>query len=71
MELTTKQATQINERIWPTLGYLYRMRERMIKLRVPHDDPLYVKVEDAYCAMHKLCIDLHYQSCESGVWRGR
>src|SRR6185295_10914349 len=30
-DITRKQATEINQALRPTLGYLYRLRERMIK----------------------------------------
>ena len=53
----------------PTLGYLYRLRERMEKRRFPPEDKLLRLTATAYQALHALTIELHYMSCGGGVYR--
>ena len=54
----------------PTLGYLYRLRDRMEKRRFPPaDDKLLCLTTAAYQALHALTIELHYMNCGSGVYR--
>ena len=65
--LTPKQAEAFGERIGPTVGFLFRARERMQKLGFAHDDRLYQAVVKAQDAMYALRIHLHYASCERGV----
>ena len=53
----------------PTLGYLYRLRDRMEKRRFPPTDKLLCLTTAAYKALHALTIELHYLSCGGAVYR--
>jgi hypothetical protein len=66
--VTKDQAKALNTAIQPKLAYLFRLRERMTKAGFPPNDKLYRLVENAYDAMHRLFIELHYLSCD-GVGR--
>ena len=61
------QAMRMLDVLRPTLGYLSRLQSRMEKVGFLPTDPLYVGVRLEYDAMHSLCMDLHYRSCQSGV----
>jgi hypothetical protein len=62
--LTKDQAKKLNASIQPSLAYLFRLRERMIKRGFPPGDPLLKLVEKAYDSMHRLFVELHYLSCD-------
>ena len=62
--LTKDQAKKINAAVQPSLAYLFRLRERMTKTRFPPGDPLFQLVENAYDAMQRLFVALHYLSCD-------
>ena len=66
--LTKEQAKTINAKVQPSLGYLFRLRERMVKKGFPPSDPLLTLVDKAYDSMHRLFVELHYLSCD-GVGR--
>ncbi len=66
--LTKEQAKTINASSTANLGYLHRLRERMVKAGFPPNDPLLKLVENAYDATHRLFVALHYLSCD-GVGR--
>jgi hypothetical protein len=53
----------------PTLGYLYRLRDHMEKRRFPPAEKLLRLTATASEALHTLCVELHYMSCEGGVGR--
>jgi hypothetical protein len=60
----------LGDALRPTLGYLGRLVERMDRTNLRQGDPkLYRLVRAAEDAMHSLCVELHYQSCASGVGR--
>ena len=61
---TKDQAKTINASIQPSLGYLFRLRERMVKKGFPPNDPLKALVDRAYDSMHRLFVELHYLSCD-------
>jgi hypothetical protein len=61
--VTKDQAKTINASVQPSLGYLYRLRERMVKTGFPPNDPLLKLVDRAYDSMHRLFVELHYLSC--------
>jgi len=67
--ISTEAYAQIRESLQPTLGYLFRLRERLGQVGVLPDDLLFKMVSKTYVAMHALCIDLHYRSCSGGVGR--
>lgn len=58
---------QIRVRLCRTLVYLGRLRQRLEARGYSQSDPLLRNVIEAYNALHALCVDLHYQSCRSGV----
>src|SRR6267142_2596074 len=58
------QAKVISSALFPGMNYLYRLRERMQKVGFPHDDKLYLLVSNAYDAMHRLSVAVHYLSCD-------
>ena len=58
------QAAKLHRTLQPTLGYLYRLRERMQKVGFLPNDPLFLRVCQAYDAVHRLSIELHYLSCD-------
>jgi hypothetical protein len=68
MRLQRWQAEKIGRAIHPALGYLYRLRRRMEQTLDPKD-PLFLLVCQAYDAMHRLSVDLHYRSCGSVAGR--
>ena len=68
--LTPEQAATIGREIGPTRGYLARLIERMDRTNLRYADAkLYALVRAAEDAVHSLCVELHYQSCERGVGR--
>jgi hypothetical protein len=46
-----------------------RLKHRMHKRRFPHNDQLLRTVLEAYDAIHKMNVHVHYLSCNSGVGR--
>jgi hypothetical protein len=45
------------------LGYLGRLKRRMVRRGFPNDDPLLAAVVKAEDAMHALHIETHYLAC--------
>jgi hypothetical protein len=68
-DLTPEQAGTLYRGLVGGMTYLLRLRTRMEKTGFKPDDPVYRLVCQAYDAMHRLSIDLHYRSCKSGVGR--
>jgi hypothetical protein len=66
-KLTKEQATKLLERVRPMLGFLYRCRRRLDERGVDHRSKLYRLIDGAYCAVHSLSVELHYQSVSRGV----
>src|SRR5439155_22526593 len=66
--IKTWQAEHISKGLYPGANYLSRLRNRMEKL-FPPDDPLFLKVVAAQEAVRALSIEMHYQSCKTGVGR--
>ena len=64
------KAKKIAESLQPSLGYLFRLHQRMEKRGFLPSDPYYQLVCRAYDAMHVLCVQTHYLSC-NGVGRPR
>jgi hypothetical protein len=68
--LNPEQARKIHEALGPATGYLWRLVERMCESDLRLRDPeLYRLVTAARDAMLALTVELHYQSCKSGVGR--
>jgi hypothetical protein len=63
------QAAQVHRTLQPTVGYLYRLRERMQRSGFLPSDPLFRRVCQAYDSVHALFIKLHYLSCEGAGGR--
>jgi hypothetical protein len=69
-KLTTDQARKIRDALGPAHGYLNRLIDRLQATGLrDRDKHLYALVRAAEEAMHKLSVELHYQSCKSGVGR--
>ena len=51
------------------IGYLSRLKARMLKVGFTQDDLLYQRVSQSYYAIQALSMQLHYLSCKSGVFR--
>ena len=66
-KLTHEQAAALGKRLGPTVGYLFRLRERLEKVGFAQTDKLYQRVCRAQDAMYALGIELHYLSCRGGV----
>ncbi len=69
MQLKPWQAQKILDIVGPTLGYLGRMLDRMAKRGYAGPDKLYNTVLKDRDALQSLYVELHYQSCKSGVWQ--
>jgi len=67
--LTPSQARIIGKSLYRQLNYLYRLKTRMAAVGFPPKDPLYLMVCDAYDALHRLSVEIHYMSCSSGAGR--
>jgi hypothetical protein len=63
-KIRRSQAKELHRRLQPSLGYLYRLRERIQKVGFVPNDKLYALVSNAYESMHALCVEVHYMSCE-------
>lgn len=67
--LTPVQARRVLDALYPHLGYLLRLQRRMEHVGFLPGNPLLQRVAAAYDSLHALCVELHYQSCSSGVGR--
>ncbi|MGO9916327.1 MAG: hypothetical protein ACLQIB_16725 [Isosphaeraceae bacterium] len=52
------------------LHFLHRCRRRLDALGFDRQGMIYQAIDKAYCAMHELHIELHYESCGRGVGIG-
>jgi hypothetical protein len=68
MALQRWQAAKVKDSLRPSLHYLTRLRERMEQTG-RHQGKLYHLVCKARMAVFDLCVELHYLSCDGGVWR--
>jgi hypothetical protein len=62
-DLTKDQARAHKNKLQPMLGYLGRLKRRMVRRGFPNDDPLLAAVVKAEDAMHALHIETHYLAC--------
>jgi hypothetical protein len=69
--LTPKQAAAFRDRIRPILHFVLRCRGRLERLGFDKSSAVYRAVDKAYCALHGLHVELHYESCESGTYKPR
>ena len=70
-DLTSEQAKIIHDRLAPTVGYLHKLLDRMVKRGFVPKDPLYQQVADTYNRLRGLTMELHHLSCREGVGRKR
>jgi hypothetical protein len=70
-DLTREQARALKAKLHPMLGYLARLKRRMVRRGFLNDDPLLAAVVRAEDVMHALHVETHYLSCDSGVGRVR
>jgi hypothetical protein len=63
-KIKRSQAKELHRRLGPSLNYLYRLRERLQKVNYLPGDRLYVLADKAYQAVHALCVEVHYLSCD-------
>ncbi len=68
-KLTKTQAAAVGNDLQATMGYLYRLRQRLLQVGFLVDDKLYRLVDQAFGTMHSLSVELHYLSCGSVVGR--
>ena len=68
-DLTREQAGAVKNKLRPMLGYLGRLKRRMVQRGFLSDDPLLSAVVRAEDAVHALHIQLHYLSCGDVVGR--
>jgi hypothetical protein len=62
-DLTRDQARALKNKLQPMLGYLSRLKKRMVYKGFTHDDELLQAVCHAEMAMHELHIAAHYLAC--------
>jgi hypothetical protein len=59
-DLTSNQARALKNTLQPMLGYLGRLKRRVIRLGFPPEDRLLNAVVQAEIAMHALSVEVHY-----------
>ena len=59
-DLTRDQARALKNKLHPMLGYLGRLKRRMVRRGFLNDDPLLAAVVRAEEAMHALHVETHY-----------
>jgi hypothetical protein len=64
------QARKLNDSIGPSVNYLRRLLIRLEKTG-KHSGKLYELARKAHMAVFDLSNELHYLSCEGGVYRER
>jgi hypothetical protein len=62
-DLTKAQARTLKNKLAPMLGYLNRLKRRMIRRGFPPDDRLLMAVRAAEDSMHALQVEAHYLTC--------
>ena len=70
-DLTRDQAQALKNKLQPMLGYLSRLKRRMVRRGFPPDDPLLLADCQAEDAMHALHVKVHYLSCGDVTGRRR
>jgi hypothetical protein len=68
-DLKPWQAQFIGKSLGRHLNYFYRLTRRMEKVGFLPCDPHFLSVCQAYDAVHRLFVELHYLSCTGGVGR--
>jgi hypothetical protein len=62
-DLARDQARALKNKLAPMLGYLNRLKKRMVYRGFPPNDELLRLVRHAELAMHELHIATHYLAC--------
>ena len=62
-ELTREQARALKNKLQPMLGYLSRLKRRMVYRLFRPGDPLSDAVDRALDSMHRLYVEVHYLTC--------
>jgi hypothetical protein len=70
-DLTKAQARALKNKLAPMLGYLNRLKRRMVRRGFPPDDPLLVAARRAEDALHALHVEAHYLACGDVTGRNR
>jgi hypothetical protein len=70
-DLTKNQARALKNKLQPMLGYLNRLKHRMVRKGFPPDDPLLLAARKAEDAMHALHVETHYLACGDVTGRPR
>jgi hypothetical protein len=70
-DLTRDQARALKNKLAPLLGYLNRLKKRMVNRGFMPDDELLQAVCRAEMAMHELNVATHYLACGDSVGRRR
>jgi hypothetical protein len=70
-DLTKTQARALKNKLQPMLGYLNRLKHRMIRKGFPPDDPLLTAARRAEDAMYTLHVETHYLACGDVTGRKR
>jgi hypothetical protein len=68
-DLTREQAAALKNKLRPMLGYLGRLKRRMVQRGFLSGDPLLEAVVQAENAVHALHVQVHYLSCGDVVGR--
>src|SRR3954471_11915618 len=70
-DLTREQAAALKNKLRPMLGYLAKLKRRMVQRGFLTGDPLLDAVVNAEDAVHALHVQVHYLSCGDVVGRRR
>jgi hypothetical protein len=62
-DLSRDPTLALKNKLQPMLGYLNRLKHRMIRKGFPPDDPLLTAARRAEDAMHALQVETHYLAC--------
>jgi hypothetical protein len=65
MDLSREQIDRLSQQIGPMLRYLHQLQGRMDKVGFVPSDKLYRLVGEAFDAVHRLSVELHYMTCEA------
>jgi hypothetical protein len=68
-DIRPEHAAMVQRSVARHLAYALRLRDRLQRLGLPPDDPLYLAATEAYYGLHHLHVRLHYLSCTHGVAR--
>jgi len=63
-KLRPAHARHLRSTIAPMLGFLGRLRTRMVAVGFVESDALMQLVQATHDALHRLAVELHYEGCE-------